>query len=88
VYWRGLILSAIYRCVLLGIEETWLFNVLRCVTTCWLSERRNWEQSSGLPSLSDRGDVRILLRQAELTVKLLTNRTRACTLDDFFNLNC
>jgi len=37
---------------------------------------------------SDRGDVRMSMRQVELTGKLLTNRMRVCTSDEFFNLNC
>jgi len=62
--------------------------VIYRVMVCSLSERCNGGQSIASQSLSDRGDTRMSMRQVELTAKLLTNRMRACTLDEFFNLNC
>ena len=52
----------------LVIQRVW------CGTKCSLSERRSGGQSIALPS---RGEVRLSMRQVEMTVKLLTGRVHA-----------
>jgi hypothetical protein len=79
-------LAAMYRCVLQDVEEAWFFSVYDVLTKCSLSERSNGGQSIALPS---RGDVRKLMRQVcRMFDGETAIRTRACTLDDLFNLNC
>ena len=67
VYWRSFILAELYRFVLQSVEEARLFTVYGAL-------RNVRYQNDALPP---RCDVRMSMRQVELTLKLLTGRILA-----------